>query len=64
MYAIASIDRIFELKQEIAALVRLNALYKANSGDFTFRTHQCRCLRLVEIREELGVMKQQSADNQ
>lgn len=59
MYTIASIGRVRELKQEISALVKLNALYNANSrpSAFTLKTHQLRRLRLAEIREELGAMK-------
>ena len=59
MFAIASIDRVRQLKEEISALVKLNALYNANSRPsvFTFKTHQLRRVRLVEIREELGAMK-------
>lgn len=66
MYVIASIDRIRELKQEIAALDKLNALYKDNSHprDFTYKANQYRRLRLMEIREELGAMKQHNASNQ
>lgn len=59
MYAIASIDRVRELQHEIAALLKLNALYKANSHPsvFTIKTHQLRRRRLAEIKEELGAMK-------
>ncbi len=58
MYVIASVDRIRELRQEIVALAKLNALYKGSSHprDFTFKAHQGRRLRLVEIRQELGAM--------
>jgi hypothetical protein len=59
MYRIPSIERIRELKEEIAALVRLNVLYKGDShrSDITLKANVCRGLRLVEIREELGAMK-------
>jgi hypothetical protein len=59
MYVIASIERIRELKQEIAALVKLNVRCKttSHSSDFAFRASECRSLRLWEIREELGAMK-------
>jgi hypothetical protein len=59
MYVIASMDRIRELKQEIAALAKLNALYKGGSdpSDFTCRANQCRSLRLAEIKQELGAMR-------
>ena len=59
MYRIPSIDRIRELKEEIAALVKLSALYKADShrSEVTFKANICRGLRLMEIREELGAMK-------
>lgn len=59
MHRIPSIDRIRELKEEIAALVRLNALYKADSrrSDVTLKANVCRGLRLIEIRDELGAMK-------
>lgn len=54
-----SMDRIRELKEEIAALVKLNALYKADSrrSELTLKANQCRGLRLMEIREELEAMK-------
>ena len=59
MHRIPSIDRIYELKREIAALIKLNALYKADSrgNEVTLRANACRGLRLMEIREELGAMK-------
>ena len=59
MSIIPSIDRIRELKGEIAALVKLNSLYKADSrrSEVTLKANVCRGLRLVEIREELGAMK-------
>lgn len=59
MYTIASIDRIRELKQEIADLAKLNAQHKADRrpSDFTHRAHVRRSLRLLEIREELGALK-------
>jgi hypothetical protein len=59
MHRIPSIGRIRELKEEIAALVRLNALYKADSRGtaVTLKANVCRGLRLMEIREELGAMK-------
>ena len=59
MYRIPSIGRIRELKEEIAALVKLNALYKADSrrSELTLQANLSRSLRLVEIREELGSMK-------
>ena len=59
MHRIPSIDRIHELKQEIAALVKLNALYKAIShrSEVTVNANVCRGLRLMEIREELGAMR-------
>ena len=59
MHRIPSIDRIRELKEEIAALVKLNALYKADShrSEVTLKANVCRGLRLVEIREELRAMK-------
>ena len=59
MHRIPSIDRIRELKEEIAALVRLNAQYKADSrrSEITLKANVCRGLRLMEIREEIGAMK-------
>ena len=59
MHRIPSIDRLRELKEEIAALVRLNALYKADSrrSEVTLKANVFRGLRLMEIREELGAMK-------
>jgi hypothetical protein len=59
MRRIPSIDRIRELKEEIAALAKLNALYKATSHrcEVTVKANVCRGLRLLEIREELGAMK-------
>ena len=59
MHRIPSIDRIRELKEEIAALVKLNAIYKADSrrSEITLKANVCRSLRLMEIREELGAMK-------
>ena len=59
MSIIPSIDRIRELKKEIAALVKLNSLYKADSrrSEVTLKDNVCRGLRLLEIREELGAMK-------
>ena len=59
MHRIPSIDRIRELKEEIAALAKLNALYKADSrpSELTLKANVCRGLRLVEIKEELGAMK-------
>jgi hypothetical protein len=59
MYMIANIDRIRELKQEIAALAKLNALYKADSlrSEVTFKANVSRGLRLLEIRAELGAMQ-------
>ena len=59
MHTIASIDRIRELKHEIAALVKLNTIYKAASlpSEVALRANVCRGLRLLEIREELGAMK-------
>ena len=59
MYRIPSIDRIRELKEEIAALVKLNALYKADSrrSELALQASLSRGLRLKEIREELGAMK-------
>lgn len=59
MYKIPSIDRIRELKEEIAALVKLNALYRSDSrrSELTHKASLCRGLRLMEIREELEAMK-------
>ena len=59
MHRIPSMDRIRELKEEIAALARLNALYKAGSRhtEVTLKAKMSRSLRLIEIREELGAMK-------
>ena len=59
MHRIPSIERIRELKEEIAALVKLNAFYKADScrSHVTLKANVCRGLRLMEIREELGAMK-------
>lgn len=59
MHRIPSIDRIRELKEEIAALIRLNVLYKADRrrDEVTLKANICRGLRLMEIREELGAMK-------
>lgn len=59
MYRIPSIDRIRELKEEIAALVRLNARCKADCrrSEVTLKAYARRGLRLIEIREELGAMK-------
>ena len=59
MHRIPSIDRIHELKQEIAALIKLNTLYKATShrSEVTVNANVSRGLRLMEIREELGAMK-------
>src|SRR5579864_7172166 len=59
MHRIPSIERIRELKEEIAALVKLNALYKADSrrSEVTLKANVSRGLRLVEIRQELGAMK-------
>lgn len=60
MHRIPSIDRIRELQEEIAALVKLNAIYKADSrrSELTLKANVCRGLRLMEIREELKAMKQ------
>jgi hypothetical protein len=59
MHRIPSIDRIRELKEEIGALVKLNALYKSDSGrsEATLKANVCRGVRLMEIRDELGAMK-------
>ena len=59
MHRIPSIDRIRELKEEIAALVKLNALHNSDPrrSEVTLKANVCRGLRLVEIREELGAMK-------
>lgn len=59
MHRIPSIDRTRELKKEIAALAKLNALYKADSrrSELTLQANLYRGLRLIEIREELGAMK-------
>jgi hypothetical protein len=59
MHRIPSIDRIRELREEIAALVKLNAIYKADSrrSELTLKANVCRGLKLMEIREELGAMK-------
>ena len=59
MHRIPSIERIRELKEEIGALVRLNALYKADSSrsEVTLKAHVCRGVRLMEIRKELRAMK-------
>lgn len=52
-------ERIRELTQEIAAIAKLNALYRVESlrTEITLRASICRGLRLMEIREELGAMK-------
>ena len=59
MHRIPSIERIRELKEEIGALVKLNALYKtdSNRSEVTLKADVCRGVRLMEIREELGAMK-------
>jgi hypothetical protein len=59
MHRIPSIDRIRELKEEIGALVKLNALYKSDSSrsEVTLKANVCRGVRLMEIREELGARK-------
>jgi hypothetical protein len=59
MHRIPSIDRIRELKEEIAALSKLNAIYNADSrrSELTLKANVCRGNRLLEIREELGAMK-------
>lgn len=59
MYRLPSIDRIRELREEIAALVKLNALYGADSrrSELALQASLSRGLRLKEIREELGAMK-------
>ena len=59
MHRIPSINRIRELKEEIAALVKLNAIYKAESrrSEITLKANVYRGIRLLEIREELGAME-------
>lgn len=59
MYRLPSIDRIRELREEIAALIKLNVLYKADSrrSELARQASLSRGLRLKEIREELGSMK-------
>ena len=59
MHRIPSTERISELKKEVAALVRLNALYNVDSrrSGVTLQANACRRLRLMEIREELKAMK-------
>jgi hypothetical protein len=65
MYRIPSIDRIRELKQEIAGLIKLNALYKTNSfpREVALKANVCRGLRLMEIKEELRAMKRMCQTN-
>ena len=62
MHRIPSIDRIRELKEEIAALIRFDTLYKADCrrSEVTLKANICRGLRLMEIREELGAMKRRA----
>ena len=59
MHRIPSINRIRELKEEIAAMVKLNAINKAESrrSEITLKANVYRGIRLLEIREELGAMK-------
>ena len=59
MHRIPSMGRIRELREEIAALVKLNAIYKADSrrSELTLKANVCRGLRLMEIRGELLAMK-------